>query len=407
LSRIIRKSLEFQVVQRYPTAADMKADLEAWAEGKPLPSEQPRGGAMTGDDLNATRRTTRSLDDSGLSETRRTSPPPPRDAALEATRRTGELPVAAAVPMPAVPAAALPAEPPPAPPPTRRRRFPLRTAAMIFLLVGSFLLASQVWVRGEAAEMSRDLATQASPDLDGLWTRYRKVAAFSLLPGTGLRDVRDELRNALVKSADRTLNSYRGDDPSSTVKGWQKAHDRLQAAVDLNHRDRPTRAKMLYAQGHLDRIASQSLRGKGSRDEARQKVRDAVDEFEEAAKLAPDWPDPYLGLAHVYAYEQFDLKQLETALNELEKRGYPAGRREKAMLADGYRMQAEQIFSQARAAQGTDQETELLEKARDTFTQSIGLYRDAGNFAGVKANMATAAQELKGILARLEELGVW
>jgi serine/threonine protein kinase len=405
LSRIIRKSLDFQVVQRYATAADMKADLEAWAQDRPLPGEQPRGGVEAGEDLNATRRTTRSLDDSGLSETRRTALP--RDSALDATRRTGELPAAVAVAVPMAPAAVLPAEPPPAPPPTRRRRFPRLATGMLFLLVGCFLLASQVWVRGEAAEISRDLATQTSPDLDDLWTRYRKVAPFGILPGSGLGDVRNELRTALVRSADRTLNAYHGDDPSSTVKGWQKAHDRLQAAVDLNHRDKPTRAKMLYAQGHLDRIASQSLRAKGSKDEARQKVRDAVDELEDAAKLAPDWPDPYLGLAHIYAYEQFDLKQLETALNELEKRGYPPGRREKAMLADGYRMTAEQVFSQARAAQGTDQETELLERSRDTFTQAIGLYREAGNFADAKANMATAAQELRGILARLEELGVW
>jgi serine/threonine protein kinase len=416
LARIIRKSLDFQVVERYATAADMKADLEAWAEDRPLPSEQPRGGALSGEDLNATRRTTRSLDDSGLSETRRTAPP--RDSGLDATRRTGELPFTvpsmptaplptAAPATPPAPAAALPVEPPPAPAPTRRRRFPRLAAGLLLLLVGSFLLASQVWVRAEAAEISRDLATQTSPDLDDLWERYRKVAPFGFLPGTGLGDVRDELRTALVRSADRTLNAYRGDDPSSTVKGWQKAHDRLQAAVDLNHRDKPTRAKMLYTQGHLDRIASQSLRAKGSRDEARQKVRDAVDEFEDAAKLAPEWPDPYLGLAHVYAYEQFDLKQLEANLNELEKRGYSPGRREKAMLADGYRMAAEQIFAQARAAQGTDQEAELLEKSRDTFTQSIGLYREAGNFADAKANMATAAQELRGILARLEELGVW
>ena len=77
------------------------------------------------------------------------------------------------------------------------------------------------------------------------------------------------------------------------------------------------------------------------------------------------------------------------------------------MLADGYRAQAERILAQARAAQGTDQETELLEQSRDTFTQTIGLYREAGNFADAKGNMAAAAQELRGILSRLEELGVW
>jgi serine/threonine protein kinase len=415
LSRIINRSLEFQVARRYQTAAEMKADLEAWMAGEALPSERPserpRPG-VEGEDLSATRRTTRPLDDSGSfrnSETRRTDGwAGPR--ALDATRRTGELPVTpstpsvAAAPMPQ--AAAVPAEPPPAPPPTRRRRFGLRGAGILFLLVGSLLLASQVWVRSEAAAMQHDLATQTSPDLDDLWDRYRKLAPFGLLPGSGLRDVRDELRAAMLKSADRVLNSYRGDDPTTTQKGWQKAHDRLRAAVDLNYRDRPTRAKLVYTQAQIDRIDAQAMRGRGQKDTARQKLRDAVEEFQDAAKLAPDWPDPYLGLARVYSYEQPDLKQLEAALNELEKRNYPMGRREKAMLADGYRMAAEQILAQSAAAKGTDQEPELLEKSRDIFTQAIGLYRDAGNYANAKANMAAAAQELRGILDRLEELGV-
>ncbi|PYQ55498.1 MAG: hypothetical protein DMF53_27990 [Acidobacteria bacterium] len=388
LGRIIVRSLAFQVARRYATAAEMKGDLEAWLEGEPLPGEQPRP-AEPGEgreDLNATRRTSRplSLDDSGISETRRTdrfAPAPPA-------------------------AAPLPEEPPPAPPPARRRRFAMRYGGLLFLLIGSFLLASQVWVHSEAVAMTRELTTQTAPDLDGLWDRYRKLAPFSL-PGSGLGDVRDELFTALVRSADRTLNAYHGDDPVSTLKGWQKAHDHLQAAVGLNYRDRSARAKMLYTQGHLDRIAAQKARSAGQADEAKQKVRDAVDEYQDAAKLVSDWPDPYLGLAHVYAYEQPDLKQLEGAINELERRNYPPGRREKAMLADGYRAQAEQIFAQARAAQGTDQEQELLERSRDTFTQAINLYREAGNFADAKANMTNAAQELRGILSRLEELGVW
>jgi serine/threonine protein kinase len=428
LRRIIGRSLEFQVDRRYQTAAGMRADLEAWDAGQPLPSELARtdssGDPPTGD-LNATRRTHRaipgSLDDSGVfraaagSETRRTDRPAgqdfPRDAALEATRRTGELPRGELQPPPFPGTAATAPQPltslapPPAPPPSRQRRFPLQGAGLIALLAGCLLFAAQIWVRSEAAEMRHDLATQATPDLDTLASRYRKLAPFSL-PGSGLGDVREELRGALLKSADHVVDAYRGDAPSSTVKSWQKAHDRLQTAVDLDYRDRPTRAKLLLTQGHLDRIEAQNLRAKGEKNEARQKVRDAIDEFQDAAKLAPDWPDPYLGLAHVYAYEQFDLKQLTAALAELERRGYPPGRREKAVLADGTRMQAEQILLQAQAAKGSEGETDLLEKSRDTFTEAIGLYRDANGFGNVKANMAAAAEELRGVLARLEELGI-
>ncbi|HEX9940880.1 MAG TPA: serine/threonine-protein kinase [Thermoanaerobaculia bacterium] len=412
LKKIIYKSLAFDVNHRYPGAAEMKADLEAWNEGKALPSEAPRADRPAGEDLNATRRTVRSLDDSGAlpgSQTRRTDrAAAPRDASLDATRRTGELPVAPppppTVPAPAA-AAAAPALPPPAPAPTGRRRMRLQFSGLLVLLLACLLLASQVWVRSEAAEIRRDLATAASPDLDDLWSRYRKISTFGL-PGSGLGDVRQELREALLRSADRTLESYHGDSPITTERGWQKAHDRLKAAVDLG-RDRPTRAKMLYARGHLDRIASQGLRSRGRRDQARQKVGEAVEEFREAARLAPDWPDPYLGLARVYAYEQPDLKQLESALTELERRGYPPGRRENAMLADGYRMQAEILLAQAQKARGSDEELELLQRARDHYAQAIGLYREVGSFANAKGNMADSAEKLQGILARLEELGVW
>ena len=104
--------------------------------------------------------------------------------------------------------------------------------------------------------------------------------------------MREELRSALLKSADRILDSYRGDDPTTTQKGWQKAHDRLQAAVDLDYRDRPTRAKLLYAQGasRPHRLAGAARPGGEGR--ARQKLRDAVDEFQDAAKLRPRLAGP-------------------------------------------------------------------------------------------------------------------
>ncbi|HKI01394.1 MAG TPA: serine/threonine-protein kinase [Thermoanaerobaculia bacterium] len=417
LKKIIYKSLAFDPARRYPGAAEIRADLEAWNDGKPLPSEAPRPAGPAGEDIGATRRTARPpLDDSGAfraSETRRTDRPAvPYDPALGATRRTAEPALVVPPPPPPPPAAAaqaaqiLPPQPPPAPPPTGRRRLRMQTAGVLLLLVGTFLLASQVWVRKAASEIRRDLATETSPNLDDLWSRYQKISAFSL-PGSGLGDVRTELREALLKSADSILASYHGDSPVTTEKGWQKAHDRLKAALDLNYRDKETRAKMVYSRAHLDRIESQTLRSRGQKDPARQKVRAAVEEFRDAAKLAPDWPDPYLGLARVYAYEQFDLKSLEESLSELERHGYPMGRREKAMLADGYRMRAKELLAQANRARGTDEETELLESARDHFTQAIGLYREAGSFAQARENMQDAANQLRGILDRLEELGIW
>lgn len=399
LKKIIRKSLSFDAARRYPSAVELKADLEAWNEGKPLPSEAQEPAPSPAEDLNATRRTVRpGLDDSGSFQS-------------SETRRTDRAAVVVPPPPPAAPvavAAVAEVEPPPAPRPTGRRRLRLQSMGVLLLLAGSLMLASQVWVQSEASEIRRDLVTDTSPDLDGLWSRYQKIEAFSL-PTSEVREVRTELREALLRSGERILESYRGDSPTTTERGWQKAHNHLKAALDLQFRDKPTRAKMIYAKAHLDRIESQTLRGRGQRDPARQKVREAAEEFRDAAKLAPDWPDPYLGLARIYAYEQFDLKQLEEALSELERRGYPMGRREKAMLADGYRMRAQELLAQATRARDTDQEqeTELLETSRDHFTQAIELYREAGSFANARGNMADSAKQLQGILWRLEELGIW
>ncbi|MEA2602033.1 MAG: eukaryotic-like serine/threonine-protein kinase [Acidobacteriota bacterium] len=405
LRRIIERSLDYDVARRYATAAEMCVDLAAWIEGKPLPSEQAREEQVRKEmerdpheDLSATRRTRPPLDDSGSfrsGETRRTGPLP--ENGLGATRRTVELteltePAAAAVP--------LPAEPPPAPPPAKAQRWPLYFT--LALLLGAVGLASQVWVRSEAGAIRHDLATEASPDLDALWARYRRIAPYALL---GMGEVRQELKEALVRSADRILATYRGDSPTTTQRGWQKAHDLLKEAVDVDYRDRSARAKMLYAQAHVDRIDSQGMRAKGQRKEAQEKLQDAVDKFEQSAKLVPEWPDPYLGLARVYSYEQPDLPKLEETLSQLQRRNYPWGRREKAMMADAHRLQSQQLLAQAQRARGTDQETELLEVAKDHSSQAIDLYREISPYGDSNANRTAVQIQLAQIESRLEELG--
>jgi tetratricopeptide (TPR) repeat protein len=382
----------------------MGADLAAWSEGKPLPSEALRQESSPDardarEDLSATRRTRMPLDDSGSfrsPETTRTVTP---------IGETSPLPSPLAFPAALAPVAALEvpsSEPPPAPPPSKLPRWPVQLTVILLAAVAG--LASQMWVRGEASGIRHDLATEASPDLDGLWSRYHRIAPFGL-PGSGLSDVRQDLKESLVKSADRILATYRGDTPSTTKPGWQKAHDRLKEAVDVDYSDKSTRAKMLYTQGHLDRIDSQGLRAQGKRKEAQEKLQDAVYELEEAAKLAPAWPDPYLGLARVYSYEQPNLPKLEEVLEQLSRRNYPWGRREKAMLADAHRFQGQQFQVQAVAAQGTEQERELLTNARDHYAQAVDLYREISPYAEAKANRAAVETQMELIDDRLSELG--
>ncbi|HWN44833.1 MAG TPA: serine/threonine-protein kinase [Thermoanaerobaculia bacterium] len=403
LKKILFRALAFNPEQRYASAGALRADLEAWRDGRPV-IEPPILEEPARDDLNATRRTSRPLDDSHAGETRRTDRP--IASGLDATRRTYE--PAAGVPPPAPPppppplAEQLAAVPGPQPEvaarPRRRKRW-LALAGALLIAFG----ASQFWIQGEAEELQRALATDTDPELLPILENYRKVSWLGMFnPSMG--KVRDELREALVTSADRLIEGYHGDFPSTRERGWQKAYDHLKGAVELNYLDRKVRAKMYYAKAHLDRIESQTLKQKGDRPASSQKVDAAVAGFREAARRDKDWPDPYLGLARVYAYERPDLDQLQKSLVELEKRGYRLGKRERTMEGDGYRMRAEDLWARAQKARGTDAETDLLERTRDNLLQAINFYDDATGYADVRTNRAKAHDRLDQVQTRLRVL---
>lgn len=393
LKKILYRTLAFDAERRYPSATALRSDLEAWRDGTDL-AEEPAAIAAR-DDLNATRRTSRPLG----GETRRTDRPDTSD--LDATRRTSE--PAAVIPPPPPPAtiedhlAAIPGPQQEAPPkPRRRKRRWLALAGVLILAFG----LSQFWIQGEAKELQRALTTDTDPELLPILEQYRKVSWLGMFNPTMGR-VRDELREALVTSADRIIEGWHGDYPSTRSRGWQKAYDHLRGAVELNYLDRKVRAKMYYSKAHLDRIASQDLK---ERSEREAKVDAAIAGFREAARRDKDWPDPYLGLARVYAYERPDLDQLQKALVELEKRGYRLGKRERTMEGDAYRMRAEELWARAQRARGTEGETELLERTRDNLLQAINFYDDAAGYADVKTNRAKAHDRLDQVQTRLRVL---
>lgn len=421
LQRIVRKSLAFDVARRYQTASEIRADLEAFRDGRPIAAGASPAPPVA-NDLNATRRTSRPLEDPDRTEvmdpsqTRRTAANGAAGAAaaaagwreLGATRRTVEpeaVPPPPSSAPPSPPAAGAAPDPlvvlPPEPPRRRSRLGWFLLLFLVFGLVGA-MLGSQMWVRGEAEAIQRALVRDPEPDLDAILARYEKAARFAL-PMSGLGEVKEELRTMLVASAERILDDYRGDSPKTTERGWQRAHHYLEAALDLDY-DRETRARMLYAEAHLDRIESQTLRARGQRDEARSKVEDAVAGFRDAARRDPNWPDPYLGLARVYAYESFDLDNLQKALGELGRRGYPLGRREKAMLADGFRMKGLEFHNRAQKTREVDDEVMLLERARDHYIQAINFYDEIPSYADARKNRNETERKLADVERRLDAI---
>jgi hypothetical protein len=301
---------------------------------------------------------------------------------------------------------ALAAAPAAVAPPRPRRRI----RRLFALLVAVALLAfggAQLRAWNQAQQLRRDLA-EAQPDLDALAARYQEAERWCWV-SVDLFGVGDELLRALNAEAGRILDSYHGDDPTTTQRGWQLAYDHLHAAAQIAPRDHAVRARMLYAHAHLDRIQSLVLRAQ-DRKRSLDMSRQAAAEFQQASQWDPTWADPFLGLARIYAYDLFDLDALQKTLGELARRGYRLGRRETAMLADGFRMRGLGTEARADRAGGGDAEAELLKQAREDLSQAVHYYGDIGGYAYAAANRADCQSHINAIDARLaahHEAGFW
>jgi hypothetical protein len=307
---------------------------------------------------------------------------------------------AAALPPPAVvpPAADLVAAPPAISAPARRRH---RFQTLVVVLCGLFLIAvgiSQLWAWNQAKQMRSDLAA-AHPDLEGIAQHYSSAIPWSFF-STDLYGVGSELLGSLTTAAGKIVDSYHGDDPTTTQRGWQTAYRYLHAAAQIAPRDKKVRSRLLYTQGHLDRIEAVTLRSKGDRAKSTATSQAAAGEFVQAARWDASWPDPYLGLARIYAYDLFDLDSLQRNLNKAERRGYHLGRRETAMLADGFRMQGLGLEAKAQHAAGGDQDS-LLKQARAYLQQAVHYYGQISDYGDSDTNREEAESHLEAIESRL------
>ena len=96
---------------------------------------------------------------------------------------------------------------------------------------------------------------------------------------------------------------------------------------------RQLRAALRYCEGHLHRIDGEARKARRLNAEAQHEFAEAVAAFREAAELAPNWPDPFLGLARTFIYGLDDVDRGADALKQAQRAGYTPGERETAQLA--------------------------------------------------------------------------
>jgi serine/threonine protein kinase len=374
LRRILMKAVAPHPEMRYRTAREFAEDLRAFRAGEPV-------RAVT-EDLDATRRTTR-RSDAEDDATRRTTPD-------DATRQT----VRGASPQAAVewPHVARSKSSKPLPVNVMRAVWALGLAVVLFL-AWSLFSSYRLYARG--GEFARQLETEQVTDPNQIWTKWTELSG-DRSSSWLLRSPRKLVKQRLVEAADRVIVTYRNDAQQLFEGDWKRARTELAHALEAEP-DSDVRGRLRLCDGHLARINGVAHHNPATLNEA-------VADFNEAQALLPKSPDPELGLARLYVYGLKDIDKARDALNQAESRGYKAGPRDLAQLADGYRDRADRVWWDSRNVRGLPQEKEQIERAMADYQTALGLYQSIAPYGNSSAQIVRVQTDLESVRARLQQL---
>jgi tetratricopeptide (TPR) repeat protein/predicted Ser/Thr protein kinase len=357
LRRILMKALAPDPRQRYASAGDLAADLEAFRAGAPV-----RAGA---EDLDATRRTFRpaSPESAATREPGRPVTWPPGKRGLAWRSWSMGLRVVAAL-------------------------------AGLCLLAGLWHVAANYRLYRAGKAFERRIQAEQLTDPDEIWREWTELSG-SNPSSVLLSGPRRTVRARLVEAASRVIALFRNGE-AQPVKDWEHARAMLGEALALDPDD-TVRGELRLSEGHIARIAG-LYRHDGK------ELATALERFTEAKQLMPRSPDPELGLAQLYVYGMKDLDKAYDALHEAQKLGHPLGNREKQQLADGYLDRAGQLLSDALSVRGLPREKDQTERAAADYQRALELYRSVAPYGHATKSAALAESGLDGANSRLAQI---
>jgi len=364
LRRILVKALAPEPELRYETARGFIADLRAFRHGDKVSAET--------EDLDATRRTFR------------------RDEAGDETRRT--TPIGASVDAAASRAASAAAPAATQPRKISRAAFYARRIAAGFGLVfmawftWTVLASMTLYQRGQT--FARSIAAEQITDPNQIWKQWTELSDGSS-SSVMLHGPAKLVKQRLVAAADHVIDSYRYGTTVSDAS-WKEAHDHLAHALTVDPDDAGTRGKLRLTEGHAEYAAHH--------------YSNALEKFQEADRLLPHSPDPPLGIARVYIYGLTDIEHGDEALQNAERRGFSLGKRERALLADGYRSRGDRMVKDLPNVQGLPAEKDELQRARDDYKRALDLYQEAAPCCRANTWIPRVQKNLDDINEQLQNL---
>ncbi len=209
----------------------------------------------------------------------------------------------------------------------------------------------------------------------------------------------DYMNRGYIAEGDAILVRFR----TGTVRAaeWQTARQLYGRAWENDLRSDAIKGRLRLTEAHLKRIEAH-----------REKNGDAIAAaevlFEEAEKLLPRSPDPWLGVAIVELYNHKDPERAEDALGKARERGFDftGENRWVSMLAECYRQRADILATEALKISATlpDQARERLERAIDFNQKAIDWFAKIPLYGSSLANIQQCRSRIDLLKERLEQM---
>ena len=361
LAAIIGKMLAPQIERRYASAEAIAGDLKAFLDRQPTAAGLEHAQASV--------ETVRIAGATAVPRRPETVPTEPLPA-----RR----PAAASVTAPAPAAGVQPS------PSTHSRTRAMRPARVLALLIFITVVALEGLALIRAEQFRSQIPALEISDLDHARTEYRRIDSWTPL-GLGSARINRLLTNRMLILADRTIFEYRAETPAVAKAQWEQASQCLDLAIEVSPSSATVAGKRAYVRGQLARIADRN-------DEA-------IRLFRDASRLIPDQPDPYLGLATVFAYVTHDLDGFTQAIADAERRGYVSGRRVRVWAGDLHLKLGERAETEAKRLSGAER-LEQLERAAADYGKCIE-YFDGLRLFNSDRNLRTCRRHLADVSKQL------
>jgi serine/threonine protein kinase len=209
----------------------------------------------------------------------------------------------------------------------------------------------------------------------------------------------DSMNRGYIAEGDAILVRFR----TGTVRAaeWQTVRELYERARENDLHSDAIKGRLRLAEAHLKRIEAHGEKNADA-------IAASVALFEEAEKLLPRSPDPWLGVAIIELYNHRDPERAEEALGQARERAFDftGENRWVSMLAECYRQRADILATEALKISGTlpDKAQERLERAIDFDQKAIDWYAKIPLYGSSLNSIQQCRSRIDQLKARLEQM---